>query len=227
MPNILWLFLIFSLSKLLSTKFILLWLMSKWINSVLLLQKNSPKATANSEGVLGFIGIFFGSFISSFTSSWLFFLSLLLSFFAPFSSKGGKKGFLLNFNFKEPKASSKAKLSKFLSGCLISELANSSYVGIITKSSPIQFHERSNILSSRQWFDIVVINFDEGLLWNQLWLRLRTSIWLQHSKRLHIDGRLSSWMLFLPKFNDIILHSREAFKLSHILIVFSSPIKFP
>ena len=142
--------------------------------------------------------IFFGSLISSFSfdCACAFFL-FLSSFFPPFSSKGGKNGFLLKFNFWEPKASSKAKLSKFLSGWRISELANSSYEGIITKSSPMQFQEISNIFNSGQKLRIVEIIFAAGLLWNQLWLKLRISIWVQNSNNLQIDGTDSSWILFL------------------------------
>ena len=81
---------------------------------MLSLQKYSPKAIAKSEGVLGFTGTFEGSFISSV----LFWAGLFLSFFSflVLSSKGGRRGFLLNFIFKAPKASSRAKLSKFFSG---------------------------------------------------------------------------------------------------------------
>ena len=91
----------------------------------------------------------------------------------------------------------------------------------------MQFQEISNIFNSGQKLRIVEIIFAAGLLWNQLWLRLRISICVQNSNNLQIDGTDSSWILFLPRFNNIISHSREAFNDSQIFIVFSSPIKFP
>ena len=125
-PNIVWFDFTFSLINLQSTKFILLWLISKWIKSIFSLQKYSPKATAKSEGVFGFTGTFLGSLGSSAAFWFCLFLSFLSFSFFDFSSMGGRSGFLLSFNLKESKASSRVKLSNVLLGYFISELTSSS-----------------------------------------------------------------------------------------------------